>query len=295
MAPRARFAPLLETEAGGFGSPTHMVGLTLPGRPLTVSSLSDDYPGMAYDLDLVGSGNAEVPRLFLASLPSDLDTLSEAEARKVVFLKVVLPLVLYANEEILADRERLWRVRYQVRRGIRPGPLDRLWLMIKAEEYRVAPEDLDELGRRVDMVPPSVALAQAAMESGWGTSAFVRQRNALFGQLATARAETVTSGALTVGLTKADGNFDNLLDSVRAYIRNINVHPVYEHFRRMRAAMRSEGTPMDGLSLVAYLGSDTERDAKYLQSIRAIIEANGLRQLDGARLQYAPAITDPST
>lgn len=294
MAPRARFAPVLQTEAGGFGSPGHMIGLTLPERPLTISSLSDDYPGMAYDLDLVGSGNAEVPRLFLASLPSDLDTLSEVKARKVVFFKVVLPLVLYANEEIVADRERLWRIRYQVRQGIGPGPLDRLWLIIKAEEYRVAPGDLDELARRLDIVPPSLALAQAAMESGWGTSALLRQRNALFGQLATARAEAVTSGGLTVGLTHEAWNFDNLLQSVRAYVRNLNVHPDYQQFRRARADMRSAGTPVDGVLLAPYLKTASERGNEYVDSIRAIIEANGLGQLDDARLQFAPAIAGPS-
>jgi Bax protein len=292
--PRARFAPVLQTEAGGFGSPGHMIGLTLPGRPLTVSSLSDDYPGMAYDLDLVGSGNAEVPRLFLASLPSHLDKLSEVKARKLVFFKVVLPLVLYANEEIFTDRERLWRVRYQVRRGIRPGPLDRLWLIIKAEEYRVAPGDLDELARRLDIVPPSLALALAAMETGWGTSALVRQRNALFGRLATAQAEAVTSGGLTVGLTHEAWNFDNLLESVRAYFRNLNVHPNYQQFRRSRAEMRSAGTPVDGVLLAPYLKTVTERGNEYVDSIRTIIEANELRQLDDARLQFAPAIADPS-
>ena len=263
---------------------------------MTAAFLSDDVPGMGYDLDLVGSGTAEVPRLFLASLPSDLETLSEKDTRKVVFFKVVLPLVLYANEEILADRERLWRIRYQVRRGLEPGPLDRLWLIVKREEYRVAPRDLEELARRLDIVPPSVALAQAAVESGWGTSALVRQRNALFGQplTGTGQAEALNSTALIVGMTHEAWNFDTLLESVRAYVRNLNVHPAYQQFRQFRAGMRSDGAPVDGLVLAPYLTTASERNGDAIDPIRTIIKANGLRRLDDARLQYPPALTDPS-
>ncbi len=294
VAPRARFAPVFQTDAGSYGSPGHMIGLMLRGHSLAAASLSGDIPGMAYDLDSVSSGNAEVPRLFLASLPSDMGTLSKEEARKVVFFKVVLPLVLYANEEILTDRERLWRIRYQVRRGMRLGPLDRLWLIIKTEKYQVAPGDLDELARRLDVIPPSLALAQAAMESGWGSSALVRQRNALFGQSLTERTEAVTSSRLTVGLTREASNFDNLLESVRAYVRNLNVHPAYQQFRQSRAGMRSGGAPVDGMLLAPFLKNFSEQGGDYVGSVRAIIEANGLRRLDDARLQYAPDIADPA-
>lgn len=297
-APDARFALFFQTDAGGYGLPFRMVGLTFKGRPLTVASLSDNSSGIAYDLDEVGSGRAAVPRLFLANLPSDLESLSEEKARKVLFFKVVLPLVLYANEEVLADRERLWRIRYEVRRGVKLSPLDRLWLIIKTDEYQVAPGDLDELARRLDIVPPSVALAQAAMESGWGTSALVRQRNALFSLPATASAETAASRHLTVGLglTPDPGNFDNLLESVRAYVRNLNVHPAYEQFREERAHMRSGGTPVDGMKLAPYLKAFSEQGDNYLEAVQTIIEANGLRQLDDARLQFEPpAAAAPST
>jgi Bax protein len=297
-APRARYAPDIQTDAGAYGSPIHMIGVSLRGNPLTVASLSNDYPGMAYDLDKVGSGKADVPRLFLANLPTDLGTLSEAEARKVVFFKVVLPLVLYANEEILADRARLWQLRYRLREGVAPGPIDRLWLIVKAEEYDAPPGNLEDLARRIDIIPPSLALAQAAMESGWGTSALVRQRNALFGHPPGARrmpARAVTSSGLTVGLAQEDWDFDNLLESVRAYARNLNVNPAYDQFRRSRAEMRGRGVPVDGLSLAPYLTGFSERRDAYVESLRAIIEANGLSSLDDARLQHPPAAPVPTT
>lgn len=296
LPPRTQLAPVFRTDAGGFGLPGQMIGITIGGRPLTAASLSDDVPGMGYDLDLAGSGDLDVPRLFLGRLPSGLDALNEKEARKAVFFRVVLPLVLYANEEILADRERLWRIRYQGRRGVKLSPQDRLWLIIKVEEYRVAPGDLNELARRLDIVPPSVALAQAALESNWGTSALAQERNALFGQPRTATTQTkaVTSNNLTVGMAQETRGFDTLLESMRTHVRHVNVHPVYEEFRQSRAAMRQAGEPVDGVSLIPHLKTASGQRGDHRDTIRAIIEANGLGRLDSARLQYVPPAPKPS-
>jgi Bax protein len=298
VASRARFASAFQTDAGGFGFPAEMIGVSLDGHPITAASLADDIAEMGYDFDRIGAGNAGVPRLFLARLPSDLETLSEKEARNGVFLKAVLPLVLYANEEILADRERLWRIRYRLRRGLEPAPLDRLWLMIKADQYRVDPADVEELSRRLDIVPPSVALAQAAIQSGWGTSALVRQRNALFGRplRMTVESESVNSGALVVGKINEASSYDTLLDSVRAYIRHLNVDPAYEPFRRSRAAMRTAGASVDGVVLAAHLksGSGPDDAGDRVDTVRAIIEAEGLRRLDDARLLDAARAAKPS-
>ncbi len=313
VAAGARFASAFETDAGGFGLPGRMIGISLPGRPLTAASLSDDFADIGYDLDQIGSGRADVPRLFLANLPMDLETLSQEESRKVVFLKIVLPLVLYANEEILADRERLWRIRYEFRQGLEPSSLDRLWLIVKAEEYGVAADDVGELARRMDIVPPSLALAQAAIASSWGMSAPVRQRNALFGQPdngaagksgnmtfgepknATSRGESVNSSALTVGMTREASNstYDTLLNSVRAYVRRVNVDPAYEPLRRSRAKMRSDGAPVDGPLLASQLKPGAGRDGGGVASLQAIIEAHGLRRLDDARLRDPTGAREP--
>lgn len=297
-ASRARFASAFQTDAGGFGLPDRMIGIMLDGHPLTAASLSEDIDEMGYDLDRIGSGAAAVPRLFLATLPADLEALGGDQGRKAVFFKVVLPLVLYANEEILADRERLWRIRYRLRQGLQPDPLDRLWLIIKAEQYRVDPADVDELARRMDIVPASVALAEAAIASGWGTSALARQGNALFGRRVrmTNESESVNAGALVVGKTHEAWNYETLLDSVRAYVRHLNVDPAYAPFRLSRAAMRSAGVPVDGVELAAALrlSPDGNDDGHRVDAIRAIIEANGLRRLDDARLHPAPPAGKPS-
>lgn len=295
-APQARLVPVFQTDAGGFGLPNRMIGITTGARPLTADSLSEDIPGMGYDLDLVGSGNVAVPRLFLSNLPSDLESLNEEESRKVVFFRVVLPLILYANEEIVADRKRLWRIRYAVRRGLRLSPQDRLWLIIKAEEYRAEPGELDDLARRIDVVPPSLALATAALNSDWGTSALSHQKNALFGLPVDAapQVEAVTSSNLTLGRAQEAWSFDSLLESVRAYVQNLNVHPAYDQFRETRADMRRGGAPLDGVLLIPSLKTASQQRAGYTDTVQSIMEANDLRRLDDARLQYAPSVSEPS-
>ncbi|MHA1597861.1 MAG: glucosaminidase domain-containing protein, partial [Alphaproteobacteria bacterium] len=145
-------------------------------------TLSNTFGRMNYRLDNVVAGSRSVPRMFLVSLPDDLSAVAENHERKQIFFRSVLPLVLQVNDEILADRRRLWRLRYQARLGQKAGPADRLWLQVMSEMYGVKRGDIDSLLTRIDIIPPSLALAQAAEESGWGTSRFVRECNAMFGQ-----------------------------------------------------------------------------------------------------------------
>ena len=101
---------------------------------------------------------------------------------RLLWLGFLLPLVLQVNEEILRDRRRLWNLHFQTSLGMKTGPADRLWLMVMAERYGFERVSIEALLKRVDIIPPSLALAQAAEESGWGTSRFVREGNAVFGQ-----------------------------------------------------------------------------------------------------------------
>jgi len=237
------------------------------------------------DLDSVIDGSAEVPRLFLASLPGDLGQIRETDVRKTTFFKTVLPLVLQVNEQIRADRRRLWSVRYQVRNGQPLDAIDRLWLVVKSEYYGVDKDDLDALARRMDIVPPSMALAQAAEESGWGTSRFVREGNAMFGQWTYAEQQAMTPLQRDEGKRHKVRRFKNLLESVRAYARNLNTHKAYAAFRDARATMRQGGRPIDGAALAGYLGRYSERGDAYVGTIRTIIRVNDLGRLDDARLK----------
>lgn len=262
-------------------------------RP-TVRKLSDSFQRMGYDLQAVLSGDGRVPRLFLAGLPSDLADVRDATARKAIFFQTILPLILQANEEVLADRQRLWRLRHHLRLGERLNATDRLWLAVMAERYRVKRGDVDALLNRVDIVPPSLALAQSAEESGWGTSRFGHEGNALFGMWTTARDGGLTPSKRDQGKTHKIKAYDSLLDSVRSYVRNLNRHRAYRKFRRARALMRRAGAPVDGTALAGELKAYSQRGEDYVRAIRTIIEANGLRRLDDARLSESGAAAEPS-
>lgn len=225
---------------------------------------------MGYRLDKVAQG-AAVPPVFLPAVPGDLAEVAEVEAKKRVFLRVMLPLVLVVNEGIAADRRRL-----EAMVAGREGR-DEAWLAGLAERYRTDP-DPRRLLTRVDLVPPSLALAQAAEESGWGTSRFVREANNLFGHV----------GGDVAPEGDPDGprmaSFASLHESVRAYVDNLNAHPAYETFRRARAAGRAKGHLPDGHSLAGALVAYSERGHAYVDTIRAIIRGNSLLRFDRAKL-----------
>lgn len=250
----------------------------------SASSLSDAFGRMGYKLDSVIEGSQPVPRLFLSSLPNDLSQVAENSERKEIFFRSVLPLVLQANEEILADRRRLWKLRYQTRLGQKAGPADRLWLQVMGEMYRVKRGDIDALLTRIDIVPPSLALAQAAEESGWGTSRFVREGNAMFGQWTFSSKKGLVPTDREEGKTHKVRAFDSLIDSVRAYALNLNSNRAYRELRRERAQLRRNGNAIDGRILAGTLKRYSQRGEAYIVGLRGLIDSNGLSSLDDARL-----------
>lgn len=241
-----------------------------------------------YDLDAIGAGRGDVPRIILARLPPDLDKLTATETRKRLFLSTMLPLVLQVNEEIAARRRRLLAI---MATDDRPSPDDLAWLQEMAQAYGVADPAPPILLPRIDQVPPSLALAQAAEETGWGTSRFARDGNALFGQWSFG-----TEGVMRPLAAVNDGygirSFDNLVGAVRAYAHNLNTHAAYREFRVARTAMRRAGQPLDGDALAGSLSRYSERGSAYVRSIRAIMRDNGLAALDAAR--FAGIDPDPA-
>ena len=254
-------------------------------RMKTTGALSKTFNQLGYDLDRVRSGEAGVPRLFLASLPTDIKNIRETRVKKALFFKTLLPLVLQANEELLRDRRRLWTLHSQKSLGQKPGPADRLWLMVMAERYGVKTNVIDTLLKHVDIIPPSLALAQAAEESGWGTSRFVREGNAVFGQWTFAKTGSLVPTDRDENKTHRIRAFSNLLDSVRAYAFNLNTHRAYRQLRKVRSSLRLNGAPLDGLLMVDNLKSYSQRGEKYVAGIRALIEGNNLHRFDDARLR----------
>ena len=282
-------AVLLVPDQGGFETASGAVAMVRQAKregfsPLTVSSLTHTFSQLDYDLDQLRDGDGVVPRLFVASMPSDMRAIRMAEKRKVVFFKTVLPLVLRVNAEIAAERRRLVRIRADVKAGKSLPADDRLWIAAMAERYDVARSDLKALAKRMDVVPPSLALAQAAEESGWGTSRFVREGNALFGQWTFARGRHLIPEERDDDKSHRVRVFTHLIDAVRAYVMNLNTHRAYRRFRDKRQAIRNEGDSLTGLALASTLTNYSERGAKYVLTIRDIIQSNRLQALDTAQL-----------
>lgn len=204
-------------------------------------------------------------------------------ARKAEFFAYIRPLVEAENAEVLSDRERL----LEIAGSASPGLLDRLWLDGLAAEYGVDADELDRealldaLLRRVDVVPESLALAQAAKESGWGTSRFARDGNNLFGEWC------FEPGCGIVPKSRAEGRshevqaFDSPEKSVASYLKNINTHPGYREFRQERARLRDAGRPLSGVELADQLTRYSERREDYVNELVRLIRYNGLEGRSG--------------
>ena len=235
----------------------------------------------AFELDKVLAGVAPVPRLYFAALPGDLDQLGDFAQRRATFLKAALPLVLLINENIMKDRRRLLALRDEHATGFNLHREDQAWLADLAQRYKLHAVDYDELVRRVDVIPPSLALGQAATETGWGTSRAARRGNALFGQMIMA---TQPGDDGTPVPTLVIQSFDDLYNSVRAYAENLNTHAAYTDFRRLRAQLRETGDTPDGYRLIGTMPLYSERGADYIADVRTTIRSNDLGRLDGAVL-----------
>ncbi|MEX0693739.1 MAG: glucosaminidase domain-containing protein [Rhodospirillales bacterium] len=248
------------------------------------SALAKSFNDMGYHLDNVRESAAPVPRVFLAKLPDDLHAVPEVSLKKTVFFQAMLPLILQENERILRDRHRLLKLKATLVMDGRLPASDRLWLSVLADRYKVKDENMELLLRRIDIIPPSLAMAQAAEESGWGTSRFAQVGNAIYGQWTTADGEGLIPKDRKEGMDHKVRSFDNLEQSVAAYMRNLNTHGAYISLRRERSRLRSSGKALDGDILAGNLHKYSERGAEYVESIRAIINVNGLGELDDARL-----------
>lgn len=295
-------------ETGKAPRPTeaHALSKAAPQKPTAVvrvtsaDKLSDLFRRIGYRLDHVHEYGA-VPPVLLASLPRDFRRIDAGPRRKQMFIKTVLPLILHANDQILADRARLIALRDRIEEGETIASEDSQWLARMVDGYgldRKSPAavigeiDFYALLRRVDAVPPSLAIAQAAEESGWGTSRFAREGNALFGQ------RTYRGGrpglvpkARPKGKTFKVRAFDQLADGVMAYMVNLNTHWAYDDFRAARAEMRRTGTGgLNGHALAGTLKNYSERGGDYIRGIRALMRYNRLSRYDHVTFDDLPVL-----
>jgi Bax protein len=205
--------------------------------------------------------------------------------KKQAFIEYLTPLINEANKKVLTERALLLNMRDWKSRGrwIRPVFLDQLIQL--AAKYRVKAELLSDeyfemMLLKIDAVPLSLAVAQAATESGWGTSRFARQGNNFFGQWCFKKGCGLVPQSRKETMRHEVARFDSALTSVESYVLNLNRHSKYSGFREERAKMRTSMQPLSGLSLVSELHHYSERRQDYIQDIKSIIQSNNLSALD---------------
>jgi Bax protein len=259
----------------------------------SVAMVKDSFSNAGYSLDAVRRGQVAVPRLLHASLPYDLKSVARVADRKAVFLRFMLPYVLLANLRVREQREKLLAMRRKIGDGETVQPADKAWLDALFDEYRVKPGNFAALDLRVGTVPPSLALAQSAVESGWGTSRFANEGNAPFGQWTTAAYRGLVPKARDAGKTHKVRAFDDLAESVNSYLRNLNTHRAYREFRQQRAALRARNASIDSVAIAATLASYSQEGEAYVALVRRVITGNSLRALDNARLSDTVMLFGP--
>ena len=223
--------------------------------------------------------NKLVKPIALDSFPLEIKMIENTKKRKDFFIQIVLPLILQENNNIRLDRKRL----FSIINKSNNTELEKKWLKKKYKQYGIPSRDLSTLKIRMDEVPVSLALAQAAKETGWGTSRFAQEGNALFGQW-TWSGEGLKPKEADESQGHKVMKFNVLQASVRAYQRNLNTHKTYKEFRLARAQLRDVGKPLDSIFLSKYLDEYAETGQQYVKIIQKIIEQNDLKDFDNAKL-----------
>lgn len=264
-------------------APTEEKAETL--MPIGIHSLDDlttFFNRVNYSLESWQSGNRAVPRVIFSTVPVEWQTGSKhmpVNDKKTIFFKLMLPLILIANEEIKAEQQIAMS-----------ASLTSSELLVLTKKYKLTNKSVQttklteevrqQLLLRIGEIPPSLALAQAAEESGWATSRFTVEGNAFFGQW-----DFSGKGMKPKHQRKELGDyglarFDSPLDSVRGYMLNVNTGRAYEQFRIKRANLTKQNKSITGLALATTLDKYSERGQAYVESISSLIKYNKLQSTD---------------
>lgn len=244
------------------------------------NDLKNYYEKLDFELASVRNGEQPVPAVILKRIPKGFDKISDIKEKKSLFIRTMLPMVLTVNEEIRQERKKLQTLYNKKLKNSTLSVSENKWLEKLAEKYNGDVKNLKDLLTRVDTLPVSLALAQSIEESGWGTSYFVRQGNALFGQVSWSNGMAPRNNPKGVKTKK----FPSLVESVRAYMHNLNSHRAYAKLRKLRAKQRATKGGIDGFSLAGTLIKYSEKRSRYIRNLRKIIRKNRLAEFETAKL-----------
>ena len=245
---------------------------------LSASTIKQLFQDTDYNLKDVRKKKLVKP-VALTLLPSEIKMIENTNKRKEFFIQIVLPLILQENNNIRVDRKTLFKIINKNNNT----KVEKQWLEKKYKQYGVVSRDLSTLKIRVDEIPVSLAIAQAAKETGWGTSRFAQEGNALFGQW-TWSGDGLKPKEAKDGEDHKVMKFNVLQASVRAYQRNLNTHSSYKDFRKARAELRDLDKPLDSIELSKHLNKYAETGNQYVEVLQKIIEQNKLKDFDEAKL-----------
>jgi Bax protein len=248
------------------------------------------------------AGIREVPRVYLEDIPERWrekgSKAMPVADKKRLFFRLIAPIVLRINELIAADRARAKVITERLSLGQGVSPEDQAWLVELAVRYKLigCPDDrLDsdqypELLLRVDIVPASLSLAQAASESGWGTSRFASEGNSLFGQWSWGKGLKPTDQRAEDLGDHRVAAFGSTGEAAYAYALNLNTQGAYRDFRLKRSELRRRNLLVSGEVLVETLIRYSERGQAYVEDLKRIIRQNRLADADDAYLRDMPVI-----
>mgnify|MGYP001561929546 FL=1 len=245
---------------------------------LSASTIKQLFEDTGYDLNDVRKKKLVKP-VALTLLPQEIKMIENTKKRKEFFIQIVLPLIIQENNNIKRDRKTLFNI---INKSNNTNS-EKQWLDKKYKQYGVKSKDLSTLKIRMDEIPVSLAIAQAAKETGWGTSRFAQEGNALFGQW-TWSGEGLKPKDSKKGENHKVMKFNILQASVRAYQRNLNTHSTYKDFRKARAEFRDTNKSLDSMELSKYLNKYAQTGNQYVEVLQKIIKQNKLQDFDDAKL-----------
>ena len=229
-----------------------------------------------------------VPKIEITQLPKDLKTVKSIKNRKDLFLKITLPLIVQENKKLLSINKQINSIKHRFSQISRK---EAVFISNLMEEYKEV--SIDNLLIKIDEIPVSLALSQAVIESGWGTSRFAYEGNALFGQYVWGNTTNgIVPNEREINAKYKIKSFNTLRESVASYMKNLNTNSHYNEFRINRFVLRSNKQPLSGSYLADYLFNySIEND--YPSKIKKLIEINNFEDFENLSIEsYQSLDTD---
>ncbi|MDC3110802.1 glucosaminidase domain-containing protein [bacterium] len=274
---------LIELKEPNFNS-IQQLKITTGKNNLSTKDLSKIFEKHAYLIDSVRKIK-QVPDITIDKFPDDFNEINSTKVKKSLFIKSLLPLIIRENNKILDTRNRIIKIQTSSVNYTKRS--EALWLKKQYVNYKVKNHNITDLLLRVDTVPVSIALAQAAIESGWGTSRFVIEGNALFGQWSWNKGSGIVPIERDIEETYEIKAFESLSGSVASYMKNLNTNKNYLNFRKFRNEFKSNGDTLDSLRLLKFLTKYAQNE-NYSNILEKIIVKNKLKDFDEVKIYIAP-------